>query len=193
MSLKSPRGQWVNRKDVYTLFISLWRRVFAAVIHRLDFAEKKKVGLSRKTLTNIIKAHKVEPDDPQQWSKKKHFHLLSQKITSLIIWGYNFTCPGTHLTGPGQLLLGMWTSINFSNIAICGALELSQFSPHNLYAIAPCEGEIWGCFFLVQSDTFAGIILSMSSANERRRHNVKSSLNGRAHIQNDPCFDVSLS
>ena len=35
---------YLTDKDVYTLFISFWWRIFAAVIHWLDFAENQKSG-----------------------------------------------------------------------------------------------------------------------------------------------------
>ena len=41
--------------------------------------------------------------------------------------------------------------------------------------------------------TMAGIILGMSSANERRRYNVTPPLIGRAHTQNDPCHVITES
>ena len=44
----------------------------------------------------------------------------------------------------------------------------------------------------VAPDDEPGIILYMRPANERRHHNVTSSLIGWAHTQNDPCELVKL-
>ena len=46
--------------------------------------------------------------------------------------------------------------------------------------------------FVNYTTSTAGIILGMGSANERRRHDVMSSLIGRAHTQHDPWYTQEL-
>ena len=87
--------------------------------------------------------------------------------------------------------------ISYTSMCQCTLSGASQYEPtiwHH-YGGCRCPGakQVPCHDMCLHFNNYAGIILCMRPANERRRYNVTSSLIGWAHTQNDPCCDFSMA